>query len=82
MVMNPEQQKLQEDLQIKQLELDALKSKVSLNENLTVGEENKQKELEAFIAENTSKLQLQNTQIEVTNAVEISNRRAYEELIK
>jgi len=80
--MNPEQQKLQEDLQIKQLELDALKSKVSLNENLTVGEENKQKELEAFIAENTSKLQLQNTQIEVTNAVEISNRRAYEELIK
>ena len=82
MVMNPEQQKLQEDLQIKQLELDALKSKVSLNENLTVGEENKQKELEAFIAENTSKLQLQNTQIEVTNAVEISNRRVYEELIK
>jgi len=80
--MNPEQQKLQEDLQIKQLELDALKSKVSLNENLTVGEENKQKELEAFIAENTSKLQLQNTQIEVTNAVEISNRRVYEELIK
>ena len=80
--MNPEQQKLQEDLQIKQLELDALKSKVSLNENLTVGEENKQKQLEAFVAENTSKLQLQNTQIEVTNAVEISNRRAYEELIK
>lgn len=78
--MTPEQQKLQEDLNIKQAELDALKAKISPNQI----DIQKQKELEAFIAENSSKLQLQNTQIEVNTAIEssIDSRRNYNELIK
>lgn len=82
--MTPEQQKLQEDLQTKQAELDALKSKVSLNQKLSEEEQNKQAELEKFITENTSKLQIQNTQIEVSTTIEtsIDTRRTYNELIK